>query len=92
MKSHRKGSTLLEVLAVFLIVSILIGFILRMNEGEIQDDLQESRARETATRELWLIRMETPQERIWMWTDANGVDWVLFAESNRIHRLGESDG
>ena len=89
---NRRGSTLLEVLAVFLVVFVLIAFLFRINQSEIQDDLNNVRSRETATRELWLIRIDSPEERIWMWTDENGVDWVLFAESNRVHRLGENDG
>lgn len=89
---NRRGSTLLEVLAVFLVVFVLIAFLFRINQSEIQEDLNNVRSRETATRELWLIRIDSPEERIWMWTDENGVDWVLFAESNRVHRLGESDG
>jgi hypothetical protein len=89
---NRRGSTLLEVLAVFLVVFVLIAFLFRINQSEIQEDLNNVRSRETATRELWLIRIDSPEERIWMWTDENGVDWVLFAESNRVHRLGENDG
>ena len=89
---NRRGSTLLEVLAVFLVVFVLIAFLFRINQTEIRDDLHDARSRETATRELWLIRIDSPEERIWMWTDENGVDWVLFAESNRVHRLGENDG
>ena len=89
---NRRGSTLLEVLAVFLVVFVLIAFLFRINQSEIQEYLNNVRSRETATRELWLIRIDSPEERIWMWTDENGVDWVLFAESNRVHRLGENDG
>ena len=89
---NRRGSTLLEVLAVFLVVFVIIAFLFRINQSEIQEDLNNVRSRETATRELWLIRIDSPEERIWMWTDENGVDWVLFAESNRVHRLGENDG
>ena len=89
---NRRGSTLLEVLAVFLVVFVLIAFLFRINQSEIQEDLNNVRSRETATRELWLIRIDSPEERIWMWTDENGVDWVLFSESNRVHRLGENDG
>ena len=89
---NRRGSTLLEVLAVFLVVFVIIAFLFRINQSEIKEDLNNVRSRETATRELWLIRIDSPEERIWMWTDENGVDWVLFAESNRVHRLGENDG
>jgi len=84
----RRGTTILEVLAVLLVVLVMISFLFRMNQSEIADDLAVARMRETATRELWLIRMESPQQTVWMWTDEEGVDWVLFGESNRVYRLG----
>ena len=92
MKLHRKGSILLEILAVLATVLILVSILFRVNQSEIAEDLSEARARETATRELWLIRMDSPQQTIWMWTDENGAEWVLFGESNRVYCLGENDG
>ena len=87
----RRGTTILEVLAVLLVVLVLISFLFRLNQSEIADDLAVAQSRETATRELWLIRMDSPEQTVWMWTDENGFDWVLFAESNRVYRLGGGD-
>lgn len=39
----RRGTTILEVLAVLLVVLVLISFLFRMNQSEIADDLAVAR-------------------------------------------------
>lgn len=87
----RRGSSIFEVLAILAVISILLSILFRFNDSLIEEDLENARARETATRELWLIRIDNPSEQIWMWTDENGVEWVLFGSSNRVYQLGEMD-
>lgn len=87
----RRGSTVFELLAVLAVICILLSILVRFNNSLIEDDLNNARARETATRELWLIRIDDPSQQIWMWTDENGVEWCLFASSNRVYQLGEID-
>ena len=88
----RRGSTVFEILAVLALIGALLGILFRFNNYLIENDLKDARARETATRELWLIRIDNPSEQIWMWTDEDGVEWVLFGSSNRVYQLGEIDG
>lgn len=88
----RRGSTILEILSVLAVISLLLFTLFRFNNSLIEKDLQNVRARETATRELWLIRIDNPSQQIWMWTDENGVEWCLFGSSNRVYQLGEMDG
>ena len=86
-----RGFTLLELLIAVVIVAVLFGLAMSLNLGEIKEDLRDSRARENATRELWIIRMDAPNQNFWMWTDENGVEWVLSGSSNRVIELGESN-
>ena len=87
----RRGSTVLELLAVLAVIAILLSILFRFNNSLIEDDLKDARARETATRELWLIRIDNPDQQIWMWTDEDGTEWCLFGSSNRVYHLGEID-
>lgn len=87
----RRGSTVLELLAVLAVIALLISGLLRFNNSLIEDDLKAARARETATRELWMIRMESPNQPFWMWTDENGIEWILSGSSNKVIELGESN-
>ena len=86
-----RGFTLLEILVVVVIIAVIFGFAMSLNIGEIKEDLRDARARETATRELWLIRMDAPNQSFWMWTDENGIEWILSGSSNRVIELGESN-
>ena len=88
----RRGSTVLELLAVLAVIALLISGLLRFNNSLIEDDLKAARARETATRELWMIRMDAPNQDFWMWTDENGIEWLLSRSSNKVIELGESNG
>ena len=88
----RRGSTVLELLAVLAVIALLISGLLRFNNSLIEDDLKAARARETATRELWMIRMDAPNQDFWMWTDENGIEWLLSGSSNKVIELGESNG
>ena len=85
-----RGFTLLELLIAVVIVAVLFGLAMSLNLGEIKEDLRDARARETATRELWMIRMDAPNQDFWMWTDENGIEWVLSGSSNRVTELGET--
>ena len=86
-----RGFTLLELLIAVVIVAVLFGLAMSLNLGEIKEDLRDARARETATRELWMIRMDAPNQDFWMWTDENGIEWILSGSSNRVIELGESN-
>lgn len=86
-----RGFTLLELLIAVVIVAVLFGLAMSLNLGEIKEDLRDARARETATRELWLIRMDAPNQPFWIWTDENGIEWILSGSSNRVIELGESN-
>ena len=88
----RRGSTVFELLAILAVIAILLSILFRFNNSLIEDDLKDARARETATRELWLIRIDNPDQQIWMWTDEDGTEWCLFGSSNRVYHLGEIDG
>lgn len=87
----RRGSSIFEILAILALIGALLGILFRFNNSLIEEDMENARARETATRELWLIRIDNPSQDIWMWTDENGVEWVLFGSSNRVYQLGEMD-
>ena len=87
----RRGTTVFEILAGLSVIFVLLSILFRFNNYLIKEDLQNARARETATRELWLIRIDNPNQQIWMWTDEDGVEWVLFGSSNRVYQLGEID-
>lgn len=93
MAQVRVFSTLELLVAVAIVAAIFCSLFVSIStvltEGGIRD---EARARETATRELWLIRIDNPDQQIWMWTDENGTEWCLFGSSNRVYHLGEIDG
>ena len=85
-----RGFSLLELLVVIVAAGILISTMFYWRWEDTEKDLRYARARETATRELWMIRMDAPNQDFWMWTDENGIEWILSGSSNRVIELGES--
>ncbi len=86
-----RGFTLVETLVAVTMIGLLLTLLTILNFGEMKQDLRDSRARNTATRELWLIRMDAPNQDFWLWTDDNGTEWVLSGSSNRVIELGETN-
>ena len=87
-----RGFTLVETLVAVVVIATLLTLLTILNFGEMRQDLRDARARNTATRELWIIRMDAPNQPFWIWTDENGIEWVLSGSSNRVIELGESNG
>ena len=86
-----RGFTLVETLVTVTMIGLLLTLLTILNVGGIKQDLRDARARETATRELWIIRMDAPNQPFWIWTDEDGVEWILSGSSNKVIELGQSD-
>ena len=87
-----RGFTLVETLVTIVVIATLLTLLTIFNFGEMKQDLRDARARNTATRELWIIRMDAPNQDFWVWTDDNGIEWVLSASSNKVYEMGEENG
>ena len=86
-----RGFSLLELLVVIVAAGILISMMFYFRWEDTEKDLRDARARNTATRELWMIRMDAPNQDFWMWTDENGIEWILSGSSNKVIEMGESN-
>lgn len=73
-----KGFSLIELLVALAIIAVLITLVLSVSKIDEQEEriLLEQKHR-TATRMLWLERIDNPGQGSWAWTDEDGKAWAM---------------
>jgi len=80
-----RGLTLLEILITLVIIVILTSLVLNSEKTRPQTQkLLLERELKTATRELWILRMDNPNQDAWAWVARSGQSYTLDRKTNKV--------
>ncbi len=84
-----RGFSLLELLIVVALIGFIVSMSFYFRWDDAKKELSEKQQMQEATTQLWLVRIEDPNQPVfWVWEDENGVMWMLSRSDNTVKRVG----